>query len=131
MAEDSLQMTERIRATTHTNAGILSLRFLAAHLLCLFGGVAISMLTQPLWSWLLYRINGREQAGAIPWAWYLFVLAPFYAVLSTLTVLVTYTLMTGATEKVKSWQRVLRITFWIHIVILLFINFILGGRMLP
>ncbi len=121
---------EKTRSITQTNAGILFLRFLGAHILILLLGTAVSMLTQPLWTWLLYRISGRE-ATSIAWTWYLFTLAPFYLVLSTLTILVTYMMMTGASEKVKSWQRVLRITMWIHLFILLSINLLLGGRMIP
>ncbi len=120
-----------MHSPTRTNAGILLLRFLGAHSLSLLVGIAISMLTQPLWTWLLYRILGREPSAPISWVWYLFTLAPFYLVLSTLTVLVTYTMLTGASEKVKSWRRVVRITLWIHLFILLSINLILGGRMIP
>ena len=124
-------MTEKIHTTKHTNAGILFLRYLGAHLLCLLLGTAISILTQPLWTWFLYRVSGREPDATIPWVWYLFTLAPFYLVLSTLTILVTYAMMTAASEKTKSWRRVLRITMWIHLFFLLFINLLLGGRMLP
>jgi hypothetical protein len=124
-------MTQKTHSTTQTNVGILLLRFLGAHSLSMLLGIAASILTQPLWTWLLYRISGREATAAISWTWYLFTLAPFYVVLSTLTLLVTYVMMTGASEKAKSWQRVLRITLWIHLFILLSVNLILGGRMIP
>ena len=111
--------------------GILFLRFFGAHCLSLIVGTALSLLTLPLWSRLLYSIRGIDPTNQLPWAWYLFVLAPFYLVLSTLTMLVTYTIWTGASEKMKSWRRVLRLTIWLHLFLLLSINLILGGRMLP
>jgi len=124
-------MSERSRTTTPVNAGILLLRFLGAHSLSLILGIALSLLTLPLWTGLLYRISGNDPAAQVSWTWYLLTLAPFYLVLSTLTLLVVYPMWTGASEKMKSWRRVLRVTVWIHLFLLLFINLILGSRAIP
>ena len=124
-------MSERSRTTAPVNAGILFLRFLGAHSLSLMLGIALSLLTLPLWTGLLYRISGNDPTAQVSWTWYLLTLAPFYLVLSTLTLLVVYPIWTGASAKMKSWRRVLRVTVWIHLFYLLFINLILGSRAIP
>jgi hypothetical protein len=129
--EQDLTVSERARTTIHVNAGILFLRFLAAHSLSLLVGVALSLLTLPLWTRILYRITDKDPAAQVSWAWYLLTLAPFYLAISTLTLLVVYVMWTGASAKMKSWRRVLRVTVWIHLFLLLFVNMILGGRAMP
>jgi hypothetical protein len=113
------------------NAGLLFLRFLGAHILSLIAGLALSLLTLPLWTALLYRLSGRETVAQATWQWYILTLAPFYVVITTLIVLVIYPMWTGASEKMKRWRRVLVVTLWVHIFILLGVNLILGGRALP
>jgi hypothetical protein len=124
-------VTERSRITTPVNAGILFLRFLGAHGLSLIIGVALSLLSLPLWAGLLYRVTGKDPSAQVSWAWYLLTVAPFYLVISTLTLLVVYVMWTGASDKMKSWRRVLRVTAWIHIFLLVGINLIVGGRVIP
>jgi hypothetical protein len=113
------------------NAGILLLRFLAAHLLSLAGGLLLSLVTLPLWTGLLYLITGKEQGEPLSWLWYLLTLAPFYVALSTLTILVLYPMWTGASDRSKSWRRIITVTVWVHVGFLLFINLIVGSRFIP
>jgi len=124
-------VSERSRTTTPVHAGILFLRFLGAHSLSLLLGLALSLLTLPLWTGLLYRLRGNDPAAPVSWTWYLLTLAPFYLVLSTLTLLVVYPMWTAASEKMKSWRVVLRVTLWIHFFYLLSINLMLGSRAIP
>lgn len=114
-----------------TNAGILFLRFLAAHLLALAVGMGLSLLTLPLWTRLVYWASGREMTRTVVWEWYLLVLAPFYVVISSLAILLIYTIWTGGSERIKSWQRVLWVTVGIHLPLLVLINAFVGGRSLP
>lgn len=122
-------MIEQQRKTT--NAGILLLRFLGAHILCTALGIGLSLLMLPLWTALVYRVSGREVVETPAWAWYLLVITPFYLAIASLTILVVYTIWTGGGETMKRWRNVLRVTAWLHGIILLLINLFVGGRALP
>jgi hypothetical protein len=124
-------VTEHSPGSAPVNAGILFLRFFAAHLLSLAGGLVLSLLTLPLWTWYLYWITGSERAGSPSWIWYLLTLAPFYLVLSTLTISVLYPMWTGASDRAKRWRPILKVVIWVHVGLLLFINLIVGSRFIP
>jgi hypothetical protein len=124
-------VTQNSHSSTRVNALILFLRFLAAHLLSLAGGLLLSLVTLPLWTGLLYLVTGKEQHGPLSWIWYLLTLAPFYVALSTLTILVLYPMWTGASDRSKSWRRIITVTVWVHVGFLLFINLIVGNRFIP
>jgi MFS-type transporter involved in bile tolerance (Atg22 family) len=51
--------------------------------------------------------------------------------LSTLTILVLYPMWTGASDRSKSWRRIITVTVWVHVGFLLFINLIVGSRFIP
>jgi hypothetical protein len=124
-------VTQNPHSPTRVNALLLFLRFLAAHLLSLAGGLLLSLVTLPLWTGLLYLITGKEQGEPLSWLWYLLTLAPFYVALSTLTILVLYPMWTGASDRSKSWRRIITVTVWVHVGFLLFINLIVGSRFIP
>jgi hypothetical protein len=124
-------VTQNSHSSTRVNALILFLRFLAAHLLSLAGGLLLSLVTLPLWTGLLYLITGKEQGEPLSWLWYLLTLAPFYVVISTLTMLVLYPMWTGASDRSKSWRRIVTVIVWIHVVYLLLVNLIVGIRFIP
>jgi hypothetical protein len=124
-------VNQRSRIPAPVNAGILFLRLLSAHLLCLVAGLVLSLLTLPLWARLLYLVTGRDHTAGVSWLWYLLTLAPFYLAISTLTIFVLYPIWISAGDGSKNWQRVLTITAWIHLVLLLFINLIVGSRFIP
>lgn len=118
------------RTARSVSVGILFLYFLSAHVLSLGASLALSLLTLPLWTDFLYRVSGRESIAQVSWAWYLLTLAPFYLVLTTLTILVIYVMWTGASDRLRTWRRVMGVTLWVHLFFLLFLNLILGGRAL-
>ncbi len=111
------------------NAFVLLLRFGASHLLCLAGGLLLSLVSLPLWTWPLYWLTEKE--GTPSWGWYLLTLAPFYGAITTLVILVLYPMWTGTSDKSKRWRPILRVTFWVHLFFLLFINLIVGSRFIP
>lgn len=114
---------------TPVNAFILFVRFVAAHLLWLATGLLLSLLTLPLWTWPLYWLTAKT--GQASWGWYLLTLAPFYVAVSTLIILVLYPMWTGASDRSKRWKRILNVTAWIHLSLLILINLIVGSRFLP
>ena len=118
-------------ATKHVNAAILFLRFFVLHAICLVSAILLSIVSLPLWTALLYRIVGKTSPGQVGWEWYLFVLSPFYIAISTFAILVVYIMWTGAGDRLKSWRTVGTVTACLHLLVLLFVNVIVGGRALP
>ena len=120
------------------NAIVLFLRLFGAHLLLLVAGLAVFVLSRPLWSGLIKSTWGRVaesiavQISPEPTALYslLAFFAPFYLVITTLVLLVAWPMWTTVHDHTKTWRRVFVANTWIHAGTLLLLLTILNVRLL-